>query len=151
MDPGLVVTLAKPADWIAIRALIIEGLRERWSKYEPAFNPDLESFAATYANAAVFAARLDGRIVGCGILLHEGPQTGRIVRMSVSHDLQRRGVGSKVLRALLDHATNLGYRELVLETTATWQSAVAFYRHHGFVPTMTHNGDKHFRYLPAND
>jgi ribosomal protein S18 acetylase RimI-like enzyme len=65
--------------------------------------------------------------------------------MSVSVEFQRRGIGGIILQALLAHAASNRYKEVVLETTASWVSAVAFYKRHGFRTTVTQNGDQHFR------
>ncbi len=140
-----VVTLAQPHDLAAVRALIIAGLTQRWGSYVDSMNPDLESFERTYASASIVVA-IEGEIVGCGVLIAETPGIGRIVRMSVASDRQRTGIGGRVLRGLLDRAVALGYSQIVLETSADWDSAVAFYKRHGFVPTEQRDGDQHFRF-----
>ncbi len=140
---------AKPSDFAEVRALVVEGLAQRWRQYEPSFNPDLESFAASYGSALVLVAKSEGRIVGCGILIHETEHIARVVRMSVSVKLQRKGIGSTILKALLERAPSMGYKEVVLETTASWVSAIAFYKRHGFLATVEQNGDQYFRFLLA--
>lgn len=144
--PRLTVDLARPNEWAAVRALIIRGLTERWGSYESSCNPDLEAFGRCYADAVVVAAKEEGAIVGCGVLRKERDGVGRIVRMSVLGERQRRGIGSAVLCALLERAEEIGYHEVVLETTASWESAVSFYKGHGFIPTVIRDGDQHFRY-----
>lgn len=84
-------------------------------------------------------------MIGCGVLLKEVDTVGRIVRMTVSADHQRTGVGRKILAALLAAAVVAGYSKVLLETTSTWQSAVAFYTACGFVPVKMEDGDQHFR------
>ena len=141
----IVVSQATFLEFPAIRDLIVRGLSERWTQYNASFNPDLEAFGEFYADAFVLVAKDNNTIVGCGILLKETELTGRIVRMSVLADCQRTGIGSKILIVLLERAKSLGYKEVVLETTATWESAVRFYRGHGFIPTTVRDGDQHFR------
>ena len=138
-----IVATAEPSEYPALRTLVIEGLRERWGEYDHAQNPDLEAFGAFYGNAVVLAAKVEDRIVGCGVLVKERDRVGRIVRMSISAPERRRGIGSKILHALLAEAEMRGYKEIVLETTATWDSAVSFYRAHGFVPSGIRDGDQH--------
>jgi ribosomal protein S18 acetylase RimI-like enzyme len=58
----------------------------------------------------------------------------------------RTGVASRILTLLLEHARNSGVQEVVLETTSTWDSAIAFYTKHGFAKTHEQNGDTHFAY-----
>ncbi len=142
----LAIGLALPEELPAVRALIVAGLTQRWGSYLQSANPDLAAFERTYANASVIAAKRAGEVVGCGILVAEAPGIARIVRMSVAADLQRTGIGGKVLRALLDRAVQLGYSRVVLETSADWHSAVGFYKHYGFVPTEQRDGDQHFAF-----
>jgi GNAT superfamily N-acetyltransferase len=138
---------AHPSEYPAVKALIIQGLTQRWGKYDAHFNPDLEDFAKSYSQAAVLVAKGGGLVVGCGVLLREDDAVGRIVRMTVCADHQRTGVGRKILNALLAAAQTAGYTEVLLETTSTWQSAVAFYTDCGFVPVRAENGDQHFRLM----
>jgi putative acetyltransferase len=142
---------ASPSEYAAVRALIVQGLSERWSGYDPRLNPDLEAFGTFYEAAIVAVARVDGRIVGCGVLVPQSECVGRIVRMSVAANQRRTGVGGKVLAALIEAARHIGYSELVLETTATWVSAISFYRKHGFVPTHFQDGDQHFMLTLSDD
>ncbi len=65
--------------------------------------------------------------------------------MTVRADYQRTGVGGNLMAALVRSAKLAGYLEVQLETTATWQSAVAFYSSCGFVPVKVENGDQHYR------
>jgi ribosomal protein S18 acetylase RimI-like enzyme len=146
----LIVAPAEARERAAVRALIVEGLTERWGSYEPGFNPDLEDFDNFYGAAVTLVAKAERDIVGCGVLVKECDTVGRIVRMSVSKEHRHKGVGSEVLRALLEAAKAIGYRQIVLETTLTWQSAVAFYESHGFVPVAVKDGDQHFL-LELND
>jgi ribosomal protein S18 acetylase RimI-like enzyme len=155
-------SLATPNELDEVRRLIEAGLARRWGSFDPSRNRDLTEFATTYgARPIVVAKTADGRIVGCGILIDEAPGVGapgvgapgvdapsvaRIVRMSVAGDRERRGVGGRVLTQLIEHARRLRYREIVLETTETWLSAVAFYKRYGFIETHRADGDAHFRY-----
>jgi ribosomal protein S18 acetylase RimI-like enzyme len=147
-DADVSLALATPNEFAEVRALIEAGLARRWgANNDPRRNGDLNDFAATYARAPVVVAKSpDGAIVGCGILIDEVPGVARIVRMSVAHDRQRRGVGGRVLAELIEQARRRDCREIVLETTADWGSAVAFYRRHGFVETHRADGDIHFCY-----
>jgi GNAT superfamily N-acetyltransferase len=142
MANELAIGLARANELTAVRALIIAGLTQRWGNYLHSANPDLEAFECTYANASIIAARREDEIVGCGILIDEAPQVARIV----VNTLQRTGIGGAMLRALLERAVQLGYSRVVLETSAHWHSAVAFYTRHGFTPTEQRDGDQHFHF-----
>jgi ribosomal protein S18 acetylase RimI-like enzyme len=64
--------------------------------------------------------------------------------MSVARDFRRQGIGSAVLRRLLADAKTAGYRKIVLETTSTWNEAIAFYQRHGFRSMHVWGGDMYF-------
>jgi predicted GNAT family N-acyltransferase len=63
--------------------------------------------------------------VGTGRLLPDG----HIGRMAVLKDWRGRGVGGRILAALMDEARRRGHREVVLSAQV---HATAFYRSHGF-------------------
>ena len=133
-------------DLASVRALVIEGLTERWGHYEPKFNPDLEDLHSFYRGSVVVVAKEGRTVIGVGILCRENGDTGRIVRMSVCARLRRTGVGGLLLDRLLAAASEHGFKNVLLETTASWTSAVEFYKKRGFVPTRLCDGDQYFVY-----
>ncbi len=139
-----VVVVADRSEFAAISALVIEGLVERWGWHDSTLNLDLKSFASFYEDATVLVAKVANEIIGCGVLVKERQNVGRIVRMSVSKRWRRLGIGSQVLAALLQKANALGFTQIVLETSVDWESATSFYLSNGFTPTNVHDGDQHF-------
>jgi len=67
-----------------------------------------------------------GQPVATGRLLPDG----HIGRMAVSQSLRGKGIGKQVLVALLEHARQDGYEELVLHAQT---HAVPFYEQQGFI------------------
>ena len=145
-----VVVVADPSEYAAISALVIEGLVERWGWHDSTLNLDLKSFASFYEGATVLVAKVANQIVGCGVLLEERPNVGRIVRMSVSKKWRRLGIGSQVLTALLQKGNALGFTQIGLETSADWESATRFYVSNGFTPTEVKACDQHFVLIAGN-
>jgi ribosomal protein S18 acetylase RimI-like enzyme len=134
----------EPQDADAVVALIVSGLAERWGGYDARCNPDLEDFAGHYRFSVILVAKRGSRVVGVGVLQPEGERIGRIIRMSVARDCRRQGIGTQLLEGLLQASRERCYRRIVLETTASWESAVRFYTIRGFVPTEVRDGDQHF-------
>ena len=134
----------RPTDQPAAKALILAGLVEHWGWLDPTMNPDLDDIAASYADGVCLVGSESERLVATGVLLPEGEKTGRIVRMSVDMRERRKGYGRVLLHALLETAQELGYIQVVLETTATWADAIQFYEANGFQPTHKTDGDIHF-------
>ena len=77
-------------------------------------------------------------------LIPEAHGLARIARMSVDQRCRRSSIGQRILNTLLDHARCQGYRRIVLETTDTWDDAIALYLRCGFHITGRCDGDVHF-------
>ncbi len=133
-----------PDDQAEVKSLILAGLVDHWGVLDPTKNPDLEDIASAYAGATFLVARLAGRIVATGALVPRGEGAAEIVRMSVARDLRRRGLGRSMLTRLMDQARRDGLRQVVLETTDTWQEVIAFYLDFGFHITHYAGGDVYF-------
>lgn len=84
---------------------------------------ELDEMDAQSVHAVAFQ---DDVPVGTGRLLPDG----HIGRMAVLRDWRSRGVGGRILQALMDRARERGDREIVLSAQI---HATAFYRAHGFV------------------
>lgn len=140
------ITLAPfhPANQAAVKELILAGLVEHWGFLDAEKNPDLDDIAASYAEATFLVAWLNNQIVGTGALVMRLDGVGEIVRMSVAWNLRRQGIGRSILQALLDQARALGFRQVILETTAAWQEVVEFYQRNGFLVTHHQDGDIYF-------
>jgi len=145
--PGVTIRPFRSADQDAVRRLILTGLAERWGRMDETKNPDLRDMQQTYVAAghAVLVAEADERIVGTGTLVFETASRGRIVRMSVDAGLRRTGLGRRLMAALLDGARERGLREVVVETTHDWHSAVALYESCGFAEYNRDPDDVHLR------
>lgn len=144
MNSDLTIRSFQPKDQTAAKALILEGLRERWGTIDPLKNPDLDDIAVSYAGGWFRVAAIGGRIVGTGALVPRAEGVSEIRRMSVRRDLRRRGIGGAILRRLIEDARSAGCRTVILETTSTWTDATDFYRKHGFRVTHHQGGDTYF-------
>ena len=80
------------------------------------------------------AVLMDGSVpVACGaIKLHEGGSTAEIKRMYVLPAYRGQGLAKRMLSALENRARELGCTQLLLETNASFTSAIALYRGFGF-------------------
>ena len=132
MPPVHIRPLA-PTDQTAARALILEGFREHWGWLDPSLNPDLDDIAASYiAPGHVFLlAESEQALVGAGALIIRG-DSGQIVRVSISPQWRRRGIGRALVAELLEAARARGLARVWMETNDDWNDAVSLYRRCGF-------------------
>ena len=96
----------EPRDQIPARQLILNGLGEHFGWIDETRNPDLDDIAANYLQRGnVFVvAEIGGELVGTGGLITVDANTARIVRMSVSRNHLRKGIGRALVMHLLDVA-----------------------------------------------
>lgn len=126
------------------RNLILSGLVEHWGWLDSSKNTDLDDIGKSYATGTFLVAYSGETLVGTGALLPRGEGIAEIVRMSVIQMMRRQGVGSIILAKLIAIARSWDCQRIILETTSTWDDAVAFYRNHGFRVTKEHAGDTYF-------
>ncbi|MDO0933317.1 bifunctional helix-turn-helix transcriptional regulator/GNAT family N-acetyltransferase [Streptomyces sp. DG2A-72] len=82
----------------------------------------------------VWLAELDGRPVGCVMCVRDdAPATARLRLLLVEPDTRGLGIGDRLVRAVIDFARGVGYRELVLWTNDVLTAARRIYQRHGFV------------------
>jgi ribosomal protein S18 acetylase RimI-like enzyme len=140
----IVITPLSAADAVAVQQLLIAGLTERWGHYVPSLNPDIGALPRVSPGSLTLVAKVDGVLVGTGTLRPLAGGRGEIVRMSTTLNRRRTGIAALVLRELLAHAQTKGMQEIVLETTSSWDSAIALYTKRGFIKTHELAGDSHF-------
>lgn len=144
MDTPITIRPITADEQAAARDLVLAGLAERWGDLDPSRNPDLDDIISTFSGGVFLVALAGGEVIGTGGLLPENFNDCRIVRMSVRKSWRGHGVGSAILNELVQAATVAGYRNIVLETTATWTDAVDFYLHRDFRSLGVRDGDHHF-------
>jgi amino-acid N-acetyltransferase len=76
-----------------------------------------------------YVAELDGKIVGCGALHVMWHDLGEIRTVAVDPAIKGQGIGSQILNALTQRATNLGLTKLFCLSFET-----QFFTSHGFMP-----------------
>ncbi|MCA9889024.1 MAG: GNAT family N-acetyltransferase [Anaerolineae bacterium] len=85
---------------------------------------------------------LDDQVVGLGMLVE-----GEIKRMYVDPAYQGRGIGSRIMSALLDAAREQGLRHVRVEASL---NGISFYERQGFVQQeleIFRQGEVEFRYM----
>jgi GNAT superfamily N-acetyltransferase len=81
----------------------------------------------------IWLARLDGKIVGTGVLFCDGEHSYEIAKMAVRPDVRGKGIGRKILAMLIQRFRERGGKRLWLQTNSRLKNAIALYRSFGFV------------------
>jgi GNAT superfamily N-acetyltransferase len=134
-------------DQVAVRDLVLAGLRERWGEaYDASANPDLDDISKHHVDrgAEVVVVEIEGEVVATGTLRPEPDGRGRIVRMSVDAHRRREGLGRQVVEELVRRARDRGMIEVVVLTDTPWTSAMALYRSCGFDEVGRDDTDTYF-------
>ena len=121
--PGpVVVRAARASDVRTIRELVrpLAESRVLVAKDAVAYYESLQQFRV---------AEEDGEVVGCGALHVMWEDLAEVRTLAVAREALGHGVGSALLRRLVEDARELGLRRLFCLTFET-----AFFTHHGFAP-----------------
>ncbi|REF37371.1 ribosomal protein S18-alanine N-acetyltransferase [Thermasporomyces composti] len=126
----VVLRPARLDDLAALRALETACFgRDAWS--ESALRDELAAVPGTRFVVVAVDRGQDEEVVGYASLFAVA-ETADVQRIAVRPDWRRRGVGRRLLRALLDEADLRGCREALLEVRADNAAAIAMYERAGF-------------------
>jgi ribosomal-protein-alanine N-acetyltransferase len=133
---GLPVTVERMRWWHVAELLPIEQelfAPQPWS--ERLFWSELGQLDSRHYLVAVG----DGQVVGYGGLC-DYPDEAFVQTLAVATAAQGRGIGSRLLTALLDEAARRGQRTVSLEVRADNEAAQRLYSRHGFTRTGVRRG-----------
>jgi predicted GNAT family acetyltransferase len=118
-----------------VKTLILQGLGEHFGRINPDLNPDLNDINTAYVQAghSFIVAEIGGQIVGTAALVIESPQVGRIVRVTVSPEQRRAGIGRLLVEHLVKTAVEQAMNKILVETNLDWYDAIRLYERCGFV------------------
>ena len=141
---SMIILPFQPEDQDEVKRLVLSGLGEHWGRINPSKNPNLDDIATNYASATFLVACWQNLIVATGALVPRPDRKAEVVRMSVAVDMRRKGIGRLILDQLVLRARAAGFRQVILETTATWQEVIESYLRYGFYITHYQDGDVFF-------
>ncbi len=128
----------EPRDNRAMKALHYAGVAQIDPDASPAddafSDADLDDVENHYLNGRgeFLLGFEENQLVAMGALRPKTDTVGEIKRIRVRHDCQRRGYGKTILMRLLEKASIIGYKELVLDTLEDNVSAQRLFKTCGF-------------------
>lgn len=136
-------------DIAAVKALIADVVLEFYSDLEflpktrdgllgyydsTGYLSDIDGFETEYApgNGVFLVLRDADGIHGCGGLRRHGGDQGELVRLWLRKESRGRGWGAMILGELLRRGAEIGYREILLDTSHRCMAAMSLFRKNGF-------------------
>jgi len=87
-----------------------------------------------------YVALVDGEVVGYVVGARRRDGSGHVISIAVKPEWRRRGIGVKLMEALLDAFKERGLKRALLEVAVSNEEAVAFYKRLGFKVTTLLKG-----------
>lgn len=112
----------------------LDSLRKA-SDLRPAKAKSIYDRISSDPNTAIYVALMGTKVVGAATVIieqkfiHGGGRAGHIEDVAVAKEFQGRGIGQKVVRALLEHAEKKGCYKTILDCS---DDLVPFYERLGF-------------------
>jgi ribosomal protein S18 acetylase RimI-like enzyme len=121
-----------PGDGRAVRALDDAAMSAAGARGRG--DVDLDAIASSYVEdgGEFLVGILDGRLVAMAALRHVTDGVAELNRMRVHPGFQRRGFGGTVLARLEHRASELGYRQLRVDTPVALTAAQRWYESAGY-------------------
>jgi len=118
----------------SVIGLITDILEEELKRHSKSGRPDLYKISEVYQKGRgnFWLAVDNNKVVGTIALSDHGGGRGCLRRFYVAKEFRRRGLGGKLLSALLEFARDNKYKEILLSTQETWVAANNFYNKNGF-------------------
>ena len=138
-DADVTLHVVRPEDWRGHRDLRLEMLQDApdafWTHYADVADFDEAAWRSRIAGQHHIQARIGDDVVG-SVGVFEDPaepdDTLTLVAMYVTARARGRGVGDRLVRAVLDEARTRGRHQVVLEVTGGNDPAIGLYERMGF-------------------
>ena len=134
----------KEKDWSRLKSLRLEALKQDPKSFattlETALSWDDENWKNQIKNIPTFFAhenQMDLGMVRAGSD-PDNPEDGWLISMWVSNQTRGKGIGGKLIDALVDFCKQQNYKRILLDVGDFNQAAIALYAKKGFQP----NGKK---------
>ena len=121
-------------DQSSVRRLILQGVGERYGFIDTSRSPDLNSIWETYVTQGhlFYIGEIEGNLAATGALYLRDTTTAEIMRITVSPQYRRMGIGRAMVQHLVEEGQLYGITRFEVVIPATWLDVLDLYRHCGF-------------------
>ncbi|HEY9204398.1 MAG TPA: ribosomal protein S18-alanine N-acetyltransferase [Candidatus Methanoperedens sp.] len=120
----IIIRKFEPCDFPAV----IDIERKVFNEHDPYY---YMQFYETCSDSFI-VAQINGLLVGYIVGFQASEETGRIFSFAVSLPYRNRGIGSALLKEIINIFTKAGVLRIILEVRSGNASAIRFYERHGF-------------------
>jgi N-acetylglutamate synthase-like GNAT family acetyltransferase len=90
-----------------------------------------------------------GKLLGIALMwIISWNKTGYLVELAVENSMKRKGIGSKIVMALVERARQNSLRSIIVETQIGRKESIDFYLSQGF--RMSGYSDRYYTYSPES-
>jgi GNAT superfamily N-acetyltransferase len=147
-----IIRQARPADAIPIRRMVFDVLCEYGVAADPDdSDADIMEFGDPQKPGVIhLVAEEGGEPVGSAILTPYGERRVKLSKLFLRKDQRGRGLGRKLLDAVIAEARTAGYAEIFLTTRGVYRQAVNLYESSSWLrgPDQPPPGPDRLYYLP---
>lgn len=143
---GLNIETVTQGTQLEVKELILECLGEYFTELNLNLNQDLNEITKTYSGPRdlFIVGKINDEIVCSGALYKETDRVARLCRMAVKKEYRRKGLAKKVLIYLEEEAINLGYKNILIETSVGWSKPIQLYKDFNYEITKITDNEVHF-------
>lgn len=139
-----IIIATTPADFATGKQLFLEYAESLgFSICFQNFEQELADIQVQYGapNGCLLLVLNGETTVGCAGVRRWNDDIAELKRMYLKPETRGKGMGRELLQTALEHARQLGYRNIRLDTLPTMKAAIAIYRESGFtdIPAYREN------------
>ena len=126
---------------VELQRAYFADIASRYPGWSPDLIPSADPAEVAAPLGAWVVAYLDGRPVGCGGIKRLDATSAELKRIYLADSARGHGLGRRILEQLEQHARDLGYELLRLDTGDLQPEALALFRSAGYEQIPDYNGN----------
>jgi GNAT superfamily N-acetyltransferase len=124
-----------------LKKQLVEYQKFPWAiKYWQNLDKEVKGLPGNYASpkGCILIANYKNKPAGCVGLLEESSEVGIMKRLYVREKFRGLGIGKSLVKTIIKHARNVGYKSMCLHTNLLLNPAINLYKSLGF-EEVSHN------------